>query len=268
MSNLYDKFMEISTEETFEEYHARSKSGEVLSSGLLRKFIVNPIEYFMLTNGMLDESNKLCFQHGREYHKFILEGEGAFLAGYDISDGPINPTYNKPYGRDSQKYQNWLAERERPVVNVDDFNNLKVMEESVRNHNEAKHLLSNGTPERVVRCEVGGVLCQVRIDYFNRDEKATDFKTCDDLTYFEYDYKKYNYDIQFIFYMMVLETALGVVPSFYAVASEKSPTARTGAWLCDYAPDRKAYVLGQILKFKKQRETGFESGFEELRVLT
>ena len=65
------------------QYHARSKSGEILSSHMLARFCEMPFKYFATISGQYQEPEKTEYAFGTAAHKLILEGEDAFNAASD-----------------------------------------------------------------------------------------------------------------------------------------------------------------------------------------
>ena len=65
-------------------------------------------------------------------------------------------------------------------------------------------LLEYGEPEGVVRADYCGMPCQIRMDWFEPHHGIVDLKTCDDLTWFEADARRYGYAHQLAFYRAVL----------------------------------------------------------------
>ena len=78
------------------------------------------------------------------------------------------------------------------------------MAESVRTHELPASLLSEGIAEGVVRANYCGVACQIRMDWFEPHQGIVDLKTCDDLTWFEADARRFGYGHQVAFYRAVL----------------------------------------------------------------
>ena len=60
------------------EYHAQSKSGDILSSHMLARFQEMPYKYFATITGRYKEPDKAEYALGSAAHKLILEGREAF----------------------------------------------------------------------------------------------------------------------------------------------------------------------------------------------
>ena len=93
-------------------------------------------------------------------------------------------------------------------------------------------MLSKGCSERVIRAELHGVKCQIRIDHFNPDYGIIDLKSCNNLDAFQYDIPKFGYPTSGVFYRDVFQAASKEFfpPNYYLVAVEKKPPYRTGIW--------------------------------------
>jgi exodeoxyribonuclease VIII len=123
--------------------------------------------------------------------------------------------------------------------------------------------------EGVCRAEYGGIPCQVRPDYFHSDHGIVDLKTCDDLTWFEADARRYSYLHQVAFYRAVLRAASGSTFPVHIVAVEKKEPFRVGVWLVaesalDFADAENAAAIERL---KDCLATGtWPSGYETVRV--
>ena len=80
------------THESAGEYHARSRSGEFMSSHQLAEFRDSPALYYKKICGEVEQqSESTAFIIGRAAHALILEGRDGFDRDFIVSDGPINP---------------------------------------------------------------------------------------------------------------------------------------------------------------------------------
>ena len=116
------------------EYHARSRSGEFMSSHLLADFRESPALYRKEITGEIEEKESAAFIMGRAAHSLILEGRSAFDREYVVSDGPVNPRTGESYGRNTTAFAEWAAKQEREVVSGKDFNFLLKLQRSVWLH--------------------------------------------------------------------------------------------------------------------------------------
>ena len=125
----------------------------------------------------------------------------------------------------------------------------------------------------MVREEYCGIRCQGRLDWFNPVKGIVDLKTCDDLTWFESDARKFGYAYQMAFYRALLAIALGQAPAdidVNIIAVEKKEPFRCGVWRI--APDVLAIAAKEnedaIQRLENCRATGnWPTGYEDLRTL-
>lgn len=259
--------------ESEDVYHSRSKSGDYLSSHMLKTFQQMPYKYYATISGLYQEPEKMEYAIGTAAHKLILEGKEAFDAAYTIAyDAPINEKTGKPYGTDTKKYQEWLALQDKNVISIEDFEEIAAMNKNVIDHPIAPEILRpGGVAEGVVRAELEGVPCQIRMDYFHPDVGIIDLKTCRDITFFEYDMRNLSYIFQFAFYRMVLRAASGSDYPFYALAVDKTPFHICGIW---QIPDAEIEIaerinLAAIRRFRECRETNkWPTGYERKQIFT
>ena len=99
-------------------------------------------------------------------------------------------------------------------------------------------LLAEGEAEGVVRADYCGMPCQIRMDWFQPHHGIVDLKTCDDLTWFESDARRFGYAHQLAFYSAVLAQVIGVHMPVHLIAVEKKEPFRSGVWLV--SPDTLA----------------------------
>lgn len=143
---------------------------------------------------------------------------------------PINPTTGKPYGSNTKAWAEWAESLGKDVLTEKQYAQLLHMQHAVQSHPVAAQLLSHGVAEAVVRADYCGMPCQIRMDWYG-DAGLVDLKTCDDLTWFEMDVKRFGYIHQVAFYRAVLEQAAGIQVPVYLVAAEKKEPFRCGCWL-------------------------------------
>lgn len=254
-----------------EEYHARSRSGEYLSSHMLAKFREMPYKYWATIAGKIVEPDRSEYIIGRASHKLILEGQDAFNEEYIVSDGPINERTGKNYGRDTKAYQEWLAEQTGQVITTAEFEEIRLMREAIESHKEIKEkfLSFPGVPEAVVRSELEGIKCQIRMDLFISDVGIIDLKTCRDITFFDYDIRSFGYAFQLAFYQDVLERYTGKKLPVYIIAIDKTPLHVAGYWkLPDSELEFASRInIAAIRRLKECRQTGkWPTGFERMQI--
>lgn len=227
------------------------------------------------------------FLIGSATHTLTLEGRAAFEREYIVGGGPINPTTKKPYGAESQKYKNWARETGKACLSDDQFALVCRLSSAVQSHKIAAGLLKTGIAEGVIRAELHGVKCQIRVDWFNSDEGFIDLKTCDDIDRFERpgsewdteagerlpvsgDATRYGYIQQLAFYRSVYQAATGIAPPVYFIAVEKREPYRVGVWRADenalgIAAERNAQLIEQLKVSRAQNH--WPTHYEEMRTL-
>lgn len=256
-----------------DRYHARSKSGEYLSSHMLATFQEMPYRYYARISGLLHEPKKQEYTFGSAAHKMILEGHDAFNETYVVSDGPINERTGKPYGTDSKAYSDWLSIQPGEVITTTDYDQIMTMKQSIDNHPEITRdvLRPGGIAEGVVRAELEGVPCQIRMDLFHPETGIVDLKTCRDISFFAYDMRSFGYAFQMAFYRAVLRAATGIEYPVNIVAVDKTPFCISGYW---HIPPAELDIAERIntaaiRRLKECREIGkWPTGYERKQIFT
>jgi len=216
--------------ESESEYREKAKTH--LSSHALADFRKCPLLYWKKKQGLVPDEDRPAYVVGRAAHKLILEGREAFDDGYAVG-GPINPKTGEVYGARTKAYAEWASAQGKPVLTDEQFALIANLTTGVRSHQLAFELLSNGLAEGVVRVEYCGLPCQSRLDFFNPERGLIDLKTCDDLTWFEADARRYGYAHQFAFYRALVERATGEEVPVHVIAVEKKEPFRCGVWVMD-----------------------------------
>jgi len=215
--------------EPADEYHGQTET--YLSSSQLKDFRRCPKLYHRKQLGLIPRKESEAFFIGEAGHTLILEGVETFNAKYAVG-GPVNPSTGKPYGSLTKKFAEWAEAQGKPVLTEDQHRLIWNMAAAVDEHAEAKKLFSEGKPEQVCRAEYRGVPCQIRIDWL-ASRGIVDLKTCDDLTWFGADAKRYGYAHQLAFYRAVYALVVGQVVPVWLVAAEKKEPYRVGVWKVD-----------------------------------
>ena len=256
--------------ETDEEYHSRSKSGEYLSSHMLATFRECPRQYYEKINSKEESEDCTAYRIGRAVHKMVLEGVDEFDKTYAIG-GPINDKTGKPYGMDTARASVWFSstgkEERLSKEEAIDVDNLY---SHVIYHPEARKLINGGVAEKIFRVDslLGvDIKCQAKIDYMST--AIVDLKTCDNLKYFEFDFKRYGYAYQMAFYRdIVVEFTKDPLWPVFVVAVEKNTPYRVGVWeltqdfLLPFSKANKDHMI----HLKSCRESGkWPTGYEEIR---
>jgi len=254
--------------EAAEEYHA--KADRFLSSHQLIDFMKCPWLHRKKTLGLIADKDSPAYLLGRAAHVRILEGRDVYETAFAVG-GPINPRTNKPFGSSTKAFAEWAAAQGRPVLSDDQAALIEQMASGVAMNSEAVDLLLYGRAEGVVRTEYCGVPCQIRIDWTHPHRGIVDLKTCDDLSWFEADARRYGYHRQMAFYRAVLAQAMGddLVP-VHIVAIEKKEPFRCGVWrLSDdtlaIAQRENEAAIRRLIDCR--RRDHWPTGYEEVRVL-
>lgn len=252
------------------EYHAESKSGRYLSSHMLGDFRKCPALYQKKLAGQIEESESAAFAIGRATHKLILEGRSAFDDEYLVADGPINPKTGEVFGRATKAYGEWAAAQEREVVSGRDFGFILKLQIAVWLHPVAAELLTTGIAEGTVRSNYCGEPCQIRMDWFSEKFGIVDLKTCDELTWFESDFRRFGYAYQLAFYRAVLRERLGRDVPIHIIAVEKKEPFRGGVWrisdeALEFAEMENRAAIGRLHECR--RTAHWPTGYEEVRVI-
>lgn len=258
------------TFEPADDYHARSRSGEFLSSHLMDDFRRSPILYKKKISGEIEPEDSTAFLFGRAAHSLILEGLSAFDKEFMVSDGPVNEKTGKVFGKTSAVYQEWLEEQDRDVISLNMWQDIFKLNDAVDDNKEAKKLLKNGFAEAVVRAKLFDVPCQIRMDWFNPEEGLVDLKTCAELRWFEADARRFGYIRQLAFYRMVIRAAAGITVPVHIIAVEKVEPYACGVWyLTEEVLDAAELQIESILKkYKNCIENNlWPTGYEMIRIL-
>jgi hypothetical protein len=259
--------LNILKEEPADVYHAQAK--ENLSSHQIIEFIQCPFLYQKRRAGLIEAKEPTAFLIGRAAHTRILEGVEAYEKEYAVG-GPVNPATGKPYGATTKKFLEWQEVQQKPVLPYDKATLIDSMHSGVRRNPYACELLDSGKAEGVVRAEYCGLPCQIRIDWTNPEHGLVDLKTCDNLTWFESDARRFSYQYQFAFYQAVLSQVVGQTVPVFVIAVEKQEPYRCGVWQVDNESimQARAELEAAIERLKVARATDiWATGYEDLRIL-
>ena len=207
----------------------RAKAQEHLSSHQLADFRRCPTLYHKKKRGLVPDEDRPAYIVGRAAHALALEGRRVFEKRYAIG-GPINPRTGSPFGANTKAYAEWATAQGKPVLTDARFELVKKLAGAVQAHEAAQRLLADGVPEGVVRGEYSGEACQVRMDWFSAERGIVDLKTCDNLTWFESDSRRYGYAHQTAFYRAVVRAITGETFPVHLIAVEKCEPFRCGVW--------------------------------------
>ncbi len=264
--------LDLLIHEPAEKYHAARVN--YLTSHRLADFRRCPQLYLRKQSGQIADEDRPAYQIGRAAHTLILEGRKKLLSEYAIG-GPVNPKTGEPYGAATKAFAEWAMAQGKPVITTDQARMIDQMAEGVMSQSIARQLLSKGIAEAVTRCQWHGVACQIRLDWFSLVAGAAivDLKTCDDLTWFEADARRYGYTHQLAFYRSILAAAARMDPReipVHLIAVEKKQPFRCGVWKIGEEVLATAARENEIAiqQLRQCRQSGFwPTGYEEPRTL-
>lgn len=253
--------------EPAEEYHA--KAAEYLSSHQLMDFIACPLLYRWKSLGLIERRDSPAYLLGRAAHTRILEGRDAYEQQFAFG-GPINPKTNKPFGSNTKAFAEWAKAQGKPVLSNGQVGLVEQMASGVAVNDEAVDLLLYGRAEGVVRTTYHGLPSQIRIDWLHPHRGIVDLKTCDDLTWFEADARRYRYVNQVAFYQDVLAEVVDERVPVHIVAIEKKQPFRCGVWRISddtLAIARRENQAAIRRLISCQANDHWPTGYEEIRRL-
>ena len=259
--------LNVLTAEPAEEYHA--KAGECLSSHQLLDFIKCPWLHRKKALGLIEDRDSPAYLVGRAAHARIVEGRDAYEAAFALG-GPINPKTDKPYGSATKAFAEWAQAQGKPVLSHDQVELVEQMASGVAMNSEAVDLLLYGRSEGVVRADYCGTPCQIRIDWTHPHRGIVDLKTCDELTWFEADARRYRYPSQVAFYQSVLAEVLDEHVPVHIVAVEKREPFRCGVWRVSddtlaIAQRENEAAIRRLVACRERDH--WPTGYEEVRIL-
>jgi len=252
--------------ESGDVYQARAS--DYLTSHQLADFRRCPLLYRKKKLGLIEDEDRPAYLVGRALHTLVLEGRQRFDQEYAVG-GPVNPKTGELYGSSTKAFAEWAAQQGKPVLTVQQHDLVQRMAEGVRGHGLAMDLLSEGTPEGVVRAEYCELPCQIRMDWFDPHRGLVDLKTCDDLDWFEADARRYGYVHQVAFYQAVLAKVIALPMPVYFVAVEKKEPYRSGVWQVhqDILNQGRRENEAAIERLRRcMASDTWPSGYEECRV--
>lgn len=242
-------------------YHAQRD--KYLSSHMLADFRRIPLLYRRKQLGLIKDEDRPAFLIGRAAHTLILEGKTRYEASYAVG-GPINPKTGEKFGSRTKAFEEWADAQGKPVLTDDQALLIENLHTSVRTHDHAAILLTEGVAEGVTRKDYCGVACQGRFDWISPYHGLVDLKTCDSMDYLQADAKNYGYIYQLAFYRSLLPVQVPV----YLIAVEKKEPFRCGVWrigedvLGIAQQDNESAI--ERLKVCQKTDT-WETGYEDIR---
>jgi len=264
-----EQFIDVSvlTCEAEDEYHGKAK--QYLSSHQLLDFMRCPWLHRKKALGLIEDKDSPAYAIGRAAHVKILQGHDAYEAAYAIG-GPVNPKTNRPFGPNTKAYREWADAQGKAVLTHEQAALVQNMATGVSMNAEAVDLLLYGRSEGVVRAEYCGVPCQIRLDWAHPHRGIVDLKTCDDLTWFESDARRFGYHRQMAFYRAVLAVVIGALMPVHLIGVEKKEPFRCGVWRLgdDTLAIAQQENEAAIRRLLRCRDLGdWPTGYEEIRML-
>lgn len=252
----------------FEQYLANPHN--LLSSHRVGAYMESPAKYRMLINGELPDKNTDAMLIGHSSHCLVLEGLSEYQNEYMVG-GPVNPKTGRPYGNETKAFKEWASQQTKTVLTPAIAELNENIFESVQSHDHATGLLGEGVAEHVIYAELDGMQCQSRLDWYNPSFGIIDFKTCNELQWFEYEAtKKWNYIRQLAFYRMMVRKATGKTERCWLIATEKQAPFATGVWEIDADSLNQAEeeLHNALIKLAQDTKLDtFDTGYEEVRTL-
>ena len=252
--------------EPADTYHAKSR--EFLSSHALADFRRCPLLYRKKQLGQIEDEDRPAYLLGRALHTLVLEGREVFEREYAVG-GPVNPKTGELFGASTKAFAEWAAAQGKPVLTLAQFDLIENMAEGIRQNGIARDLLSEGIAEGVVRADYCQMPSQIRMDFFDPHRGLIDLKSCDDLTWFEADARRYGYTHQVAFYRAVLAEVIGIHQPVHFIAVEKKQPHRCGVWKVHDDTLHAARVENEaaIERLKRCLATDtWPTGYEDCRV--
>jgi len=252
--------------ESADDYHAKAKN--FLSSHQLADFRKCPALYSKKKLGLVQDEDRPAFLVGRAVHTWALEGRSTFDDTFAVG-GPINPRTGKPFGAATQAYHEWAAAQGKPVLTDEQYTLVMNIVNGVAAHDGAREILAHGVPEGVLRTTYCDIQCQIRLDWLSPSAGILDLKTCDDLTWFESDAKRYGYAHQLAFYRAVLAQVTREKSPVHFIAVEKKQPFRCGVWsiseqTLDYCERENEAAIERLKTC--EADGNWPTGYEECRV--
>ena len=267
-SELLSIDLNVLRHESQQDYHA--KADEYLSSHQLLDFMKCPWLYRKKQLGLIEEKGTPSYLIGQAAHVRILEGQDRYQQMFALG-GPINERTGKPYGSDTKAFAEWQQAHGKPVLSNDQVKLVEKLAAGVSMNAGAVDLLLYGQAEGVVRVDYCGLPCQIRIDWLHPHRGIVDLKTCDDLTWFEADARRYRYHRQMAFYRAVLAEVLdGLLVPVHIITVEKKEPFRCGLWRVSdntltIAQGENKAAIRRLLACRQGDH--WSTGYEEIRML-
>ena len=192
-----------------EEYHSRP----YMSATKLKVFLKSPAHCKAFIDA--GDTDTPAFRVGRMVHHRVLE-PATFYDQYAVFDGDRRTKAGK---------DEWAAimDNDREPIKTEELAVCNAIREAV-----GHYFPPSGKPELSFKAEIDGVMCQCRTDWLVETGmervQPYDLKTCQDVSQVDRVFYSYAYDVQSVFYRMVLEACgYHVEPMQFIFVEKKSP---------------------------------------------
>jgi hypothetical protein len=193
------------------DYHA----SEYIGSTTAKLILKSPQLFRDKETGAYTVEDKPCFQIGRLIHEMVLEPD--LFSSRVVSEGPINPATNKPYGRESAKFAAWVKDNPEKTY-IEPFIHTALL----RMPRDVKNIFTGGVAETSVYQDLpGGVKAKCRPDYLVGTH-IYDLKTIDDIDNIRREIRSRAYWFSAAWYRLVMKEETGEDHDFTLVFMEKS----------------------------------------------
>ena len=270
-------------------------SDEALNFHTLRDFCRDPKlfaeGYYNKEND--DPKRRDAKRQGTQLHELVLEGDDVFNANNALWTPPVNEKTGKPFGSDTKKYTDALAEfkaanQGKESYTTDEWNMFAAMRDALTNHPVAGPYLFPETTEQRAESELKfrgefcpGWFAKGSIDRYDNVFGIIDLKTCAEIERFD-GYKSFEktciysgYIEQLAFYQIMFHElmdprASADYPPVTIIGVEKKEPYRVA--VCQPDDETQAAAREQIYKMldkymKAVKEQRFESRYDEIITL-
>lgn len=171
---------------TSEQYHARPH----MSATKLKNFLKSPAHYKAALELTADTP---ASRFGRMCHSFILEPKE-----FDATYEPFDLDRRTKAGK-----AEWARIQEAGLEPI----KPEKLDTMIDMRHAIGSLIPAGDSEVTFEAVIEGVECQCRVDRIDALGRVYDLKTCQDITAVDRVFYSYGYDIQTVFYQMVMDAS-------------------------------------------------------------
>ena len=237
-------------------------------------FSKSPYLYNQRKSGMLGSYYPKSDVIGLASHVLAFDGREAYDKLYSVSDGPINPVTEKPYGTKTAKYKKWreeyiATERLTPLT-ADQSHAVESIAANLIINPSVATLISGATAKRYrTGHEFDGQEFELTYDVVGSGWWA-DFRTTSELELFEERSEYYGYWREWALLNAAFIDQNGGQPQAFVIAAEKENGNRAAVFLLDQHDlwEAQNENLREIHRYKTCCQSGvWPSGFENLRLM-